>query len=225
MLAISPDACDAAALTRGRRPPLSRAQGLSVRAMASASNPSSGRGAGKKHEESASSGEVPVESRKSGEAQAAAPSASASGGEMQRAGGARRRGAASPNAVSAMAPFMGGGLASVLPRMMMPTLPGMLSASDPFGGLLSPLQRGGPFGMADKLLHDLEDDMRTLTQQVLGDMEEQEEGALAPTDLMPGRLWAAVDVKETPNEYVLSTDVRPSRQKNSMLASARHRTG
>ena len=180
-----------------------RAQGLNVRAMASASNPSSGRG--KKHEESASSGEVPVEARKSGEAAAPAPSA---GGEMQRAGGTRRRGAASP---SAMAPFLGGGLASVLPRMMMPTLPGMLSATDPFGSLL---QRGGPFGMADKLLHDLEDDMRTLTQQVLGDVEEQGENALAPTDIMPGRLWAAVDVKETPNEYVLSTDVRHRSRKN-----------
>ena len=216
---MSPDACDVTALTRDRRLLVLLPQSLGVRAMAAASNPSSGRGQ-KKHEESASSGEVPVEARKGAEAQAGAPAAGAPGGEMQRTGGTRRRGTASPGAIS---PFLGGGLASVLPRMMMPTLPGMLSSADPFGSLLSPLQRGGPFGMADKLLHDLEDDMRTLTQQVLGDVE-PEESALALTDILPGRLWAAVDVKETPTEYVLSTDVRPAAAKLRSLASARRCT-
>jgi len=45
---------------------------------------------------------------------------------------------------------------------------------------------------------------------------EPEESVLAPTDILPGRLWAAVDVKETPTEYVLSTDVRPRRRKTPL---------
>jgi HSP20 family molecular chaperone IbpA len=52
----------------------------------------------------------------------------------------------------------------------------------------------GPFGLADKLLHDFEDELRMMERPG------EEEGEM-------GRLWAAVDVKETPNEFVLSTDV------------------
>jgi hypothetical protein len=171
---------------------------------------------------SASSGEVPVESHKSGESgmQAADKPTSAGGGEMQR-GGTRRRNA--PSSAGAMAPFLGGGLASVLPRMMMtPSLPGMLAGGDPFGSLLAPL-RSGPFGVADRLLHELEDDMRTLTQSMMGggDVAEADENALAQADLMPGRLWAAVDVKETPNEFVLSTDVRRQKQPACLLRLTR----
>lgn len=78
--------------------------------------------------------------------------------------------------------FPGGGLAAVLPRML---------AADPFFGMPG----GGPFGMADRLMHDLED--------VLG-------GDLEEAGVLPGevaRLWAAVDVKETPDAFLLSTDV------------------
>ena len=58
--------------------------------------------------------------------------------------------------------------------------------------LLNPwaMMERGPFGLADKLLHDFQDEM--------GMLEEEDE---------TGRLWAACDVKETPNEYVLATDV------------------
>ena len=40
--------------------------------------------------------------------------------------------------------------------------------------------------------------------------EEEEEGGGALSTALPDatRLWAAVDVKETPQEFVLSTDVR-----------------
>ena len=187
---------------------------------------SSGGSRGKKsHDESAtaasasaSSGEVPVESHKSGESGMQASDKPS--GEMQR-GGTRRRSA--PASAGAMAPFLGGGLASVLPRMMMtPTLPGMLAGGDPFSSLLAPL-RSGPFGVADRLLHELEDDMRTLTQSMMGggDVAETDEtGALAQADLMPGRLWAAVDVKETPNEFVLSTDVRQHQAAVACLLAA-----
>jgi hypothetical protein len=102
--------------------------------------------------------------------------------------------------------------------MMLTPPTGLLGAADPFGMLMHPsalLRAGGPFGVADRLLHELEDDMRSISDAVFGgeaaqgalaQRGEEEEGALA----LPGteRLWAAVDVKETPNEFVLSTDVR-----------------
>ena len=71
----------------------------------------------------------------------------------------------------------------------------MTSAMTPFG-------MGGPFGMADRLLHELEDEMREMVGAAEGEGEGGEFAAM-----MPGRLWAAVDVKETPNQFELSTDV------------------
>lgn len=79
---------------------------------------------------------------------------------------------------------------------------------DPFGLIT----RSGGFGLADRLLHDLEDDVRAMTRAIMGDMpsagqqgEEGDEEAEAERALE--RLWAAVDVKETPTSYELSTDV------------------
>lgn len=160
----------------------------------SGSGPSSGRG--KKASE-----DVPVESKTTHKEPAAQTQQPPS-----------RRSPASPpqggaGAGSTMAPFMGGGLASVLPRMMLsPALSpgGLLGGADPFATLL----RGsvGPFGVADRLLHDLEDEIGSML--LGGEQADDQGGALA--EMMPGRLWAAVDVKETPTEFILSTDVSTS---------------
>jgi hypothetical protein len=162
------------------------------------------------HEESPES--VPVEERSSSAAEGEEQKSGAM--ETQPRGG--RRGAMTSGA-GGIAPWagLGGGLASVLPRMMMPSAGSILS--DPF---LSPgalLRTGGPFGVADRLLHELEDDMRSITGGLFGaepeegEAEEEGEGGALALPGLANRLWAAVDVKETPNEFVLSTDVRAHR--------------
>ncbi len=136
------------------------------------------------------------------------------GGAMEaQPRGGRRGGAMTSGGAGGIAPWagMGGGLASVLPRMLLGGgAPGGL-LSDPFLSPGAMLRAGGPFGIADKLMHDLEDDMRTITGDLFGGAPAEEEEGNGGALMLPGvsdRLWAAVDVKETPNEFVLSTDVR-----------------
>lgn len=71
---------------------------------------------------------------------------------------------------------IGGGLTSILP-----SLPSMLM-TNPFGA-----SSVGPWGMADRLLHELEDEMRSLVASGEEDAQEAVERAMEP-----GRLWAAV---------------------------------
>ncbi len=118
---------------------------------------------------------------------------------------ARRRGsqAQQAQAQQQLSPWAGGGLAGVLPRMMLS--PGALlsaAATDPF----TLMPRGGPFGMADRLLHDLEEDIQAVLGGPAAGADVEEAGLPALMGEME-RLWAAVDVKETPHEFVLSTDV------------------
>ena len=137
---------------------------------------------------------VPVERN----ATKAAQKTAGEGGEQERGtsgGGAMaRRESAGPGIMQGM---------MRLPHLAMP--PSVWR--DPFGIVT----RSGGFGLADRLLHDLEDDMRQMSRAILGERgvgeeEEQERGLLGgAADLE--RLWAAVDVKETADAYELSTDV------------------
>jgi HSP20 family protein len=91
------------------------------------------------------------------------------------------------------------GLASPgLTGMMPPTL-----WRDPFG-LIS---RSGGFGLADRLLHDLEEDVRSIFGGLQTGQQESEEGGMVAAEDAMERLWAAVDVRETPASYELSTDM------------------
>jgi hypothetical protein len=172
--------------------------------------------------------QVPVENKSAGGAQ---PQAMQEGRTMESAGRARRGEMLSPWGA------LGGGLASVLPRMMAAPLPGSLLA-DAFMHPSAMLRAGGgPFGVSDRLLHELEDDMRSIAGAMFGG-EREGEGAMVEAGeesedesamMLPpaaARLWAAVDVKETPNEFILSTDVRcDAMRPRSAHASALHRAG
>lgn len=72
------------------------------------------------------------------------------------------------------------------------------------GSILGPMERMispygigtvSPFSYADRLLHDLEDEMRAVLAPQYAEDEEERQGALDFPALAPGRLWAAVDVK------------------------------
>ena len=117
-----------------------------------------------------------------------APEERGSGG-----GAMARRESAGPGAMQGM---------MRLPHLAMP--PSLWR--DPFGIIT----HSGGFGLADRLLHDIEDDFRQMSRAILGERgvegEEEQRGLLGGAAELE-RLWAAVDVKETADAYELSTDV------------------
>jgi HSP20 family protein len=118
--------------------------------------------------------------------------------------GEQERGTSSGGGAMARRESTGPGIMQGMMRLPHLAMPPSLWR-DPFGIVT----RSGGFGLADRLLHDLEDDMRQMSQAILGERggqeEEQERGLLGGADLE--RLWAAVDVKETSDAFELSTDV------------------